>query len=317
MMKRIFPILLFYLLLSTGFCAYAFEDFALNALQESYPFDARLYECEETIISENERSFEYRWKHSEIVIFSVAVGKDHAVTITYNDEYSFEEYYDELKLVHGGLFSSWAIEEKSWFSNIIPAHWTLEQFRVPHYNKGWIPHYPLFAKPIEAHTHGLPDDEAISQEDALQKAKKWLLESNRMDATTLAEQSVDIYYYVDDPQTPQWVFRFSKQLITTEVWMNAYSGDIYNMTSDQVLAKAKEWLLANAPNRAQQLSNHFFTIYCLEHEALMSHVSTSCQTDCDCTPVWMIQFEVSANNYYTLLIDDKTGNIIFVEASNG
>ena len=203
------------------------QQLAEDAIRADYPFERALYDCTGYRKADGSLLLEYRWCQSTEVIFSVRIGLDGSVEVTYNDSYSLDNYYDELRWIYKGLFRNWPIEDKAWFASVLPAHCTLENFRVLWKHPEWAAPEIHFAQPILTHHHGIPDEKAIPEDTALQLAKDVLVQEAQVDLKKLNDCIISTYYYLDQPNQPQWVFQFwARSKKFNEVWMDAYTGEI-------------------------------------------------------------------------------------------
>lgn len=206
------------------------QRLAEDAIRADYPFERALYDCTGYRNADESLLFEYSWCQSTEVIFSATVDLDGSIEVMYNDLYSLDNYYDELCLIYKGLFRNWPIEDKAWFASILPAHCTLENFRVLWKHPEWAAPEIHFSQPILMHHHGIPDEKAIPEKKALQLAKDALVQTAQADLEKLNACIISTYYYLDQPNQPQWVFQFwarSKKL--NEVWLDAYTGEILSI----------------------------------------------------------------------------------------
>ena len=184
------------------------RQLAEDAIRADYPFDPTLYDCTGSRKADGSLMLEYRWCQSMEVIFSSKVTSDGAVEVTYNDSYSLDNYYDELRWIYKGLFRNWPIEDKAWFASVLPAHCTLEKFRVLWKHPEWAVPEIHFAQPILMHHHGIPDEKAIPENTALQLAKDALVQTVQTDLEKINACMISTFYYLDQPNQPQWVFQF-------------------------------------------------------------------------------------------------------------
>jgi len=206
------------------------QRLAEDAIRADYPFDRALYDCTGYRNADESLLFEYSWCQSTEVIFSATVDLDGSIEVMYNDLYSLDNYYDELRLIYKGLFRNWPIEDKAWFASILPAHCTLENFRVLWKHPEWAAPEIHFSQPILMHHHGIPDEKAIPEKKALQLAKDALVQTAQADLEKLNACIISTYYYLDQPNQPQWVFQFwDKSQKINEVWIDAYTGEILSI----------------------------------------------------------------------------------------
>lgn len=108
---------------------------AQEKLKEDYLYDPELYTCILRGATDDAFVFDFNWTYSATAIYTVSVPSDRDTTlirVTYNTDYSMDEYYSELCKVfceNGGLFGDWTVEQKAWLCSVIDAHWALEAFR--------------------------------------------------------------------------------------------------------------------------------------------------------------------------------------------
>ncbi|MBQ8202223.1 MAG: hypothetical protein IJZ74_10725 [Clostridia bacterium] len=155
----------------------------------------------------------------------------------------------------GAAFLYWTVEEKAEFSSELPALIASEQAWTAREHPDWGYSAPMFTWLILDHAHGVPDEQAIPQEEALEKAKAWLREKMGADAALLDTARVSACYYVDEPAKPQWVFRFyDRTVMKHEVWLDAQAGSFPRMSGDEVQALADQYLAQKLGVRAETLS---------------------------------------------------------------
>lgn len=268
---------------------------AQAALSESYPFDERLYTRSGKTSEDGTVTVEYRWIESAVVIFTVRLSPDGSTQIEYNDTYSMFNYYREL-VSFKGLFRNWTVEDKAWMASVAGAYYDLELFRVKHYNPEWIADNFLFPDTI-LHKYGLPDENSIPQDVALEMAKEWLVNTQGAEKAQLDDYIVSAFYYVDTPHKPQWVFGFRRRTVYMHgVVMDAYTGKIANLPIEKVKGIAKEWLLRN-----DYLTEDYFAIA----------QTTTYYADNDDSAIWTVMFwQFTPDEFFDVNIDDATGEVV-------
>lgn len=185
---------------------------ANKAIHARYLFQESLYTCTAIISQEDDTLlFEYRWQYSPTIIFSAIVPKNlETIKTTFNAELNFGDYYDELIDYFGCLFGDWTLEQKAWLSSIIDEHWDFEVFRTYYLDSRNTPHMTVFFdRLLNEERCGLPGNDVISQEEAYSLAIEYSQKDSEMSQCE-PWQKIQVFYLVNDPQNPKWVFRFVK-----------------------------------------------------------------------------------------------------------
>lgn len=214
---------------------------AQEKLKTNYLYDPELYTCILREATDSAYGFDFNWEYSATAIYSVTVSADlniDIMKITYNTDYSMDEYYSELCNVFcpdGGLFGDWTIEQKAWLCSIAEKHWELEKFRTNAINPEYQPYYsPFFQRLLEQDKCGLPDEKSISEEDAYSIAMTYA-EQNETIAALKPWKVIQTYYLINDPEKPVWCFRIGKNKAHTyDIIIDAYTGNIEKITEREI-----------------------------------------------------------------------------------
>lgn len=237
MRKIVLLLLLFTMLLCSAHAepmtdAEAAADAAAAAL---YPFDRTVLDCTSAVQADGTVLVAYSWQHAGQPVIRVIVSGS-GCEVGYDESYTVDRYYDELVRGRGGPFRLWPLEDKAWFSAVLPLYQAMEDAHMRMEHPDWGAQNNLLVRNITAHAHGLPDAQAIPQEDALRQAKEWLVREKGVDADRLDAMTVCPYYYADFASEPYWVFRFWEGVKQRhEVWLQAYTGEMPRMTQEEAL----------------------------------------------------------------------------------
>lgn len=207
----------------------------------------------ETQVAEEGSSFENNeW---QTVAYHGEVALDGSCTVSQLADLSLDAYYDELCSAFGSLFRNWSLENKQWYSKRLLALCDMGKAIAEKEHPDWLWENPLFTWPILRHQHGIPGETAISQEDALRTVQKHLASQYGVQPAVLDGCIVSAYYYEDQSYNylteqptpcPQYVFQFrDKSKLMYEVWMDAHTGVILQMTQQEAQTCLDEWILAN------------------------------------------------------------------------
>lgn len=216
-----------------------------RTIQDSFPFDANLYDIALRALDDGSQQLDYRWQRSLTPIFSVTIEGEKA-RLRVREDFWLENYYDELRHQHDGMsFWQWPIEQKAWFATRLPSLIALDDHRK-------LQQYPdlnfdtlAVAPGILAHQHGLPDELSIPQEKALAIARERLQQEQALSTQEVEDLSLYQFYYVDQADIPHWVFRFLRLGVRLdEVWVNARSGQTTTLNYHQALAQCRQYLHA-------------------------------------------------------------------------
>lgn len=248
-----------------------YQIIAKQTLARCYPFERQLFDCSIDLSENGICTLRYCFKQSETAIFTVTTDAIKVHHIEYNDRYTLMDYYNMLCLQYGGTFRFWPVAEKAWFAPLLSAHRKLDAYRETHGHPDWLPSQGEFLITASAHTHALPDADALSQEDAYQLAVQYLWQTEKIHIDELPDLMTAVCYYADivdeAQQNPvQWVFSFhqrGKKLY--DIWINAYSGAICRMQQEQALSRAKEALSGRLPQEA--IDSTLYAAYYVETDA--------------------------------------------------
>lgn len=210
---------------------------ANKVLHDHYLFHPDLYTCTVTIKENKSFLFEYSWQYSPTVIFSASVSEnlERIESLSFNADFSFDNYYDELTSYFDSLFGNWTLEQKAWLTSVIDEHWDFEVFRTYYLDSRYTPYVTdLFEKFLTRERCGLPNNDTISQEEAYAIAMAYA-EQDEAIAALKPWKVVQTYYLVNDPQKPVWCFRLGKNYAHTyDIVIDAYTGSLEKITEREI-----------------------------------------------------------------------------------
>lgn len=214
---------------------------AQEKLENVAVYDPRLYTCTADTAQEGTMVFSFKWKYSNVAIYTVSVPEnldEDQTKVIYNTDHSMDDYYGELCSAfcpEGGFFGDWTLEQKAWLSSVIDAHWELEVFRTHTVNAEWMPYkYPLFDRLLEKERCGLPDENCISETAALLIAARYA-EQNQTLSSLKPWKKTQTFYLINNPDRPVWCIRFWKDIDHVyDVTMDAHTGEIQKCSKMEV-----------------------------------------------------------------------------------
>lgn len=210
---------------------------AQEKLKKDYVYNPQLFTC--MLRNEKDEAFEFtfNWIYSTVTIYAVSVPADLSednIEVAYNTDYSMDSYYTEL-CAHfcpdGGLFGDWTIEQKAWLSSIIDAHWELETFRTYYINPDYQPYMsPFYQRLLENEHCGIPDENSITEEDALSIATQYV-EQDKALSSLKPWKKIQTFYFINNPSKPVWCIRLWKDIDNIyDITIDAHTGEIQKIS---------------------------------------------------------------------------------------
>ena len=150
-----------------------------------------------------------------------------------------------------GPFRTWRIEEKTWFSRLLPDLMAAEEARMKQHHPD-LPVSVPFADSILTWRFGRVEPGMISQNEALRKAKDMLLSDYGSESE---EDQVSVSLYtghraMETFEEPYYVFRlYVKGQKHAEVWVNARTGALPRREGMEVEREAKRQFALRAGKR--------------------------------------------------------------------
>lgn len=239
------------------------------------------------------------------MLLSVCTAEEafHAPVIPeFTASYGLYELYTDLQADWGPV-QTWTLEQKAWLSYNRQLLLNREIKRCD--ALGVQANIP-FRLPLRTHNHGLPDEKAINQTDALDMAVAQLT-ANGFTVTEDGRKYAGFYYLIDDPAHPVWWFSFLEQHGSADIYMDAYTGQFALCSTDELLAAAKAYLpqaaklIAKQPTDPVRLDDYDLSAYYMPTEKQ-----------------WRVAlYHPILNHELIFIIDDATCTVIEFDAANG
>ena len=202
-----------------------------SILATQYSFPPELYNFTTSTYGNEVTKIDCYLRCSVVPLFSVSITPQGDIDVKFDCNYSAHNYYDELVQLYQAPFIFWEIEDKAWFSAILPQLCNFEAFRISYLQQNNTYLNLSFAESIMVHKHGTPDKYDISQTVALTAAKEWLLANTKMTCTQLDSYKVASSYYIDISVKHQWSFIFYEGPNRVfELLLNARSAEVEAIT---------------------------------------------------------------------------------------
>ena len=239
--------------------------------------------------------------------------KRHAEEIVkerFNADYGAADFWEEL-VDANGPFRFWTVEQKNWYSGLLPYLIEAEEQRIQTYHPDWIASVP-FADQILSWKYGVREPGMIEEDEARQMALDFLMSSYDLDCS---ENRVSVSLYTGHRETgdfiaPYWVFRFyDHSLVKAEVWINAKTGYMPRHQMLEVKDKVKEsfvemlktgYTVAGEPVTADMFTDDAVEIYFSEEDHL-----------------WYAAVNPAGDSYWYISIDDATLETVSTSTANG
>lgn len=231
-------------------------------------------------------------------------------TEKFDGDYGLTDFWEELVDAYGP-FPFWSVEQKNWYSGLLPYLLEAEEQRIQTYHPGWIVSVP-FADQILPWKYGVREPGMIEEDEARKMALDFLMSSYHLDCN---ENRVSVSLYTGHCETgdfiaPYWVFRFyDRALVKAEVWINAKTGYMPKHQMLEIKDKVKEsfmdmlktgYTVAGEPVTADMLTDDAVEIYFSEENNL-----------------WFAIVNTAGDSYWYISIDDETLETVSTSASNG
>lgn len=219
---------------------------AEQAIEAEYPFCSELYDC--TVqFTQKDAQLLFCLKQSEKIIYEVIISADSNCCVIYHDDYSLDDYWDDLIRQRGQHFAFWSVEDKYWFASILPELVHLQTFRDTHDHPEWLPHISKFVYGIKAHTYSLPKENELSEEQAIRIARDAAVRTGEIVPSVLINARTASYFYRDE-DVAQWRIGFFSSETANPIgtiWVNAISGEACYMLEEKAITLAREALIAS------------------------------------------------------------------------
>lgn len=162
---------------------------------------------------------------------------------TFNADYGFTEYYDALKVEQGGLFRIWSVQSKAQLSEMLPTLCQMEVDRMKTFHPEFLTDLSLLSS-LMRQRYGIPDDAAMTENDAIQLAREWMQNHTEQGNETVDQCTAYTAYLIDG--TAQWAVSFyDKGSLIAETRMDAHScvfSQIGRVTAEQMVFAQSEAL---------------------------------------------------------------------------
>ena len=210
---------------------------AQEKLKKDYLYNPQLFTCMLKNKTDEAFEFTFNWIYSTVTIYAISVPTDLSednIEVEYNTDYSMDSYYTEL-CTHfcpdGGLFGDWTIEQKAWLSSIIDAHWELETFRTYYINPDYQPYMsPFYQRLLENEHCGIPDENSITEEDALSIATQYVEQDESL-SSLKPWKKIQTFYFINNPSKPVWCIRLWKNIDNIyDIIIDAHTGKIQKIS---------------------------------------------------------------------------------------
>lgn len=216
--------------------------------------------------------------------------------------YGLYEFYTDLQTTWGPPHL-WTLEQKAWLS--AQREPMLEQEIIRCNALGWHAKLP-FTLLLCHYTHGLPDDQAISQDDALNAAIAYL-EAQGLHITPNGRKYAGASYLTDHPDQPVWRLSFLEQSFDALLWMDARTGGFSRLSSQQVIDLGWQHIVdagikvAGQPLTMEHLNNYTAIPYYRPADSQ-----------------WDVLFIGGYPSYeFTVTLSDSTQEVLSMTATNG
>ncbi len=218
-----------------------------------------------------------------------------------------------------GPFLAWSLEDKAWLSMQMPVLYAQYKEKLGNYT---------LIDEVTSHAHGIPDDAAIAQEDALKIAQDVLEQDFAVGMDDLSHFQTYYGFYMDDSSAPVWEVIFAARTVPQyTVTIGARTGKVvslYGANQGQII---KDPLAAGGRQRVPREG-----AIALAQNALITYLGMSSDEVAGLKivkadriedesvwsmrginkPFWMVGFAMGDGMDYSVLLDAQTGMILVV-----
>ncbi len=218
-----------------------------------------------------------------------------------------------------GPFLAWSLEDKACLSMQMPVLYAQYKEKLGNYT---------LIDEVTSHAHGIPDDAAIAQEDALKIAQDVLEQDFAVDMDDLSHFQTYYGFYMDDSSAPVWEVIFAARTVPQYiVTIASRTGEVISLYGTNQGQIIKELLGASGRQSVPKegaiaLAQNALTTYLgmsSDEVAGMKIVKADRIEDDSLwamrginRPFWVIRFAMGDGMNYSILLDAQTGMILVV-----